>query len=268
MRIIRKSFTCLVAITLCLGVSSSCKKNYLNEEEAVINKPVTPNKTEEDSSKEKVTPPKTDPSTGEKIKSVTLDVSAYDKFVYFSFEKGSVSISDEQSEHYDGWDIAFHRTDVRTNSGLSSKIGAKGGAYETPEMLLTQKVQIPEESKFEVDERFVIAVYHTDEEGVRQDYRPANPVLTTRSNPRVNEKNEFIRGDNGFIIYDIVRRGAIVMDRSRMPPSIEFSNKVYLIRTPKGKYAKIKISGYKRKPNTPMGDPGRLLTMEYVYPIQ
>lgn len=268
MKFIYKFSTYLIALSLMMGLCHSCKKNYMDDDDPNQHEQVDPNKPE-------ITPPtdnnkitQTDPTTGQKIKSVTLDVSAYDKFVYFSFEKGIVAISDEQSEEYEAWDIAFHRTDIRTNSGLSTKIGAKGGAFETPMLLLTQKVELPKAELFEVDERFVIAVYHTDEEGVRQDYRSANPVLTTRSKPRVNEKNEFVRGENNFIIYDIVRRGAIVMDRSRMPPSIEFSNKVYIIRTPKGKYAKIKISGYKRKPGTPMGDPGRLLTMDYVYPIE
>ncbi|MDO4692747.1 MAG: HmuY family protein [Porphyromonadaceae bacterium] len=267
------------AFALVTGVGTACKKKYMDGEDPIDKTQLQPTPPNTGGSNGSNTgngtpntggnkPEETDPTTGEKIRSVTLDVSAYEKFVYFSFEKGSVSISDEQSEQYDGWDIAFHRTDIRTNSGTSSKIGAMGGAYETPEVLLTQKVTMPEANKFEVDERFVIAVYHTDEEGVRQDYRAANPVLTTRSKPRVDDKNEFIRGDNGFIIYDILQRGAIVMDRSRMPPTIEFSNKVYLVRTPKGKYAKIKIVDYKRKPGTPMGDPGRLLTMDYVYPVQ
>lgn len=267
MKLINKFFLALVAVALSV-VLPSCKKDYMDEKEPEKKQQAQTDDPEKNPSEGEPKTPEVDPTTGQKIRTVTLDVSAYDRFVYFSFEKGLVSVSDEQSQEYDGWDIAFHRTDIRTNSGESSKIGAMGGAYETPEVLLSQKVEIPAQDKFEVDERFVIAVYHTDEEGVQQDYRPANPVLTTRSKPRVNEKNEFIRGDNGFIIYDILRRGAIVMDRSRMPPSIEFSNKVYIVRTPKGTYAKIKISGYKRKPGTPMGDPGRLLTMDYVYPIQ
>lgn len=279
MKLFNKTSVCLafVALSLCAGVS--CKKNYIDDDSIIVNKKPNSNENGNDNngngsnngtgnngsgggSKE------VDPTTGEQIKSFTFDVSAYDKFVYFSFEKGIVAISDEESQQYDGWDIAFHRTDIRTNSGLSSKIGAKGGAYETERNLLTQKVEIPSAERFEVDEKFVIAVYHTDEEGVQQAYSSANPVLTTRSNPRVDKNNEFVRGSNGFIIYDVVRRGAIVMDRSRMPPSIEFSNKVYIVRSPKGQYAKMKITSYKRKPGTPMGDPGRLLTMEYVYPIK
>ncbi|MDO4707422.1 MAG: HmuY family protein [Porphyromonadaceae bacterium] len=268
MRLFNEIFACLMALTLPMLSINSCSRNYIEAEDLTKKKQEQTNQSDLQPSEEEKKTPKVDPTTGQKIRTITLDVSAYDKFIYFSFEKGLLSISDEQSQVYDGWDIAFHRTDIRTNSGESTKIGAMGGAYETPEVLLNQKVIIPNEDKFEVDEPFVIAIYHTDEEGVQQAYRPANPVLTTRSKPRVNEKNEFIRGDNGFIIYDVLRRGAIVMDRSRMPPSIEFSNKVYIIRTPQGKYAKIKISSYKRKPGTPMGDPGRLLTMDYVYPIQ
>lgn len=268
MRRLTKITPLILTGLLLASLSVACKKNYISEDEPVNNPQATPVEVEKQPENENKEATETDPTTGQKIRSITLDVTAYDRFVYFSFENGKLSISDEQSELFDGWDIAFHRTDIRTNSGESTKRGVQGGAYETDQVLLSQPVAVPSDDKFEVDERFVLAVYHTDEVGVQQDYRSANPVLTTRSRPRVDENNNFVRGDNNFIIYDIIRRGAIIMDRSRMPPSIEFSNKVYIVRTAKGQYAKIKITGYKRKPGTPMGDPGRLLTMDYVYPIR
>lgn len=208
-------------------------------------------------------------TTGATVKSITLDVSLYEKFIYFSFETGAlVPITDEESRRIDNWDLGFHRTDIRTNSGESTDIGIMGGAVETDAVLLSQDVTIPSDDKFETDNKFIVSTYHTDEEGVRQEYLPANPALTTRSRPYVNAEGKPIRGANGFIQYEIQRRGALIMDRSSMPPSLEFSNKVYIVRTAKGKYAKIKIVKYRRKPGTPPGDPDRLLTMEYVYPFE
>ena len=212
--------------------------------------------------------PKVDPSTGLEVKTITFDVSAYDKFVYFSFKNGLVYISDEQSKDLKNWDIAFHRADIRTNGGKSSAIGAVGAAFETPATLLSEKVEIPSGDKFETDIDYVVSVSHTDETGVIQTYLPVSPVLTTKTKPVLDKDGNPVRGDNGFIKYEIIRRGAIVMDLSQMPPRMELSRKVYLIRTPDGSYAKVKISKYGRKPNTPMGDPGRLLRMDYVYPVK
>lgn len=265
MRQLNRVFVYVLSATLIAGVAISCKKKRADE--PIISQTETPKPTptpEESKGEEKET---VDPSTGIKIKSVELDVSAYDKFVYFSFDRGIVTISDEQSRHHDNWDMAFHRADMRTNSGESTAIGAKGGAVETNSMLLSEQIAIPADDKFETDVPYIVAIRHTDEEGVVQGRLPVSPVLTTKTLPILDKDGNPVLGDNGFIQYKVHRRGAIVMDLSRMPPSMELSKKVYIIRTPSGKYAKIRIVRYKRKPNTPMGDPGRLLTMEYVYPV-
>lgn len=255
----------VLAASLLVGMLGACKKK--REDEPVIQREQPAPKPKPNPEQSEPEGPSVDPSTGIKIRTVELDVSAYDKFVYFSFEKGVLAISDEQSRHHKHWDLAFHRADIRTNSGESSAIGAQGGAVETNSMLLSEAVKIPEASQFETDMLYVVAVRHTDEEGVVQGRLPVNPVLTTKTSPVLDKDGKPVRGENGFIQYQISRRGAIVMDLSRMPPSMELSKKVYVIRTPEGKYGKIRITRYKRKPNTPMGDPGRLLTMEYVYPI-
>ncbi|MDO4771667.1 HmuY family protein [Porphyromonas sp.] len=262
------NFFRLLSITaFILSLSTSCGKTRpddpnLSPEPGTITPSPSPG---EDSNSDES---KVDPSTGLEVKTITFDVSAYDTFVYFSFKNGLVYISDEQSKDLLNWDMAFHRADIRTNSGESSAIGAKGGAYETPATVLSEKVDIPAADKFETDIPYVIAVSHTDEAGVRQAYRPVSPVLTTKTVPVLDKDGNPVRGANGFIKYNIIRRGAIVMDLSQMPPVMELSRKVYLIRTPDGQYAKVKITKYSRKPNTPMGDPGRLLRMDYVYPIK
>lgn len=261
------NFLRLIGVTLMLlTLTMSCKKTRPDDPEPEPGKVVpTPDPVVEEDKDES---PKVDPSTGLEVKTVTLDVSAYDKFVYFSFKDGLVYISDEQSKELTNWDIAFHRADIRTNGGKSSAIGAQGAAFETPATLLSEKVEIPSADKFETDVDYVVAVSHTDETGVVQAYRPVSPVMTTKTKPVLDKDGNPVRGENGFIKYEIHRRGAIMMDLSQMPPRIELSRKVYLVRTPDGSYAKVKISKYGRKPNTPMGDPGRLLRMDYVYPVK
>lgn len=254
---------CILAListfTLSCGKTRSDDPSPEPDPEQEVNQTEDPNTNNE---------PKVDPTTGLAVKTVTIDVSAYETFVYFSFKDGMVYISDDQSKDLLNWDIAFHRADIRTNSGKSSAINAQGGAYETPATLLSDKVEIPTGDKFETDIPYVVAVAHSDENGVIQDYRPVSPVLTTKTVPELDKDGKPVRGTNGFIKYNIIRRGAIVMDLSQMPPVMELSRKVYLIRTPNGEYAKVKISKYSRKPNTPMGDPGRLLRMDYVYPVK
>lgn len=262
-------FRLLGVISLILSVATSCGKTRPDDPtpspEPGVETPTPPPSPGEDPNSDT---PKVDPSTGLEVKTITFDVSAYDTFVYFSFKNGLVYISDDQSKDLVNWDMAFHRADIRTNSGQSSSVGAQGGAYETPATVLSEKVDIPAADKFETDIPYVVAVAHTDEAGVRQAYRPVSPVLTTKTVPVLDKDGKPVRGTNGFIKYNIIRKGAIVMDLSQMPPVIELSRKVYLIRTPDGQYAKVKITKHSRKPNTPMGDPGRLLRMDYVYPVK
>jgi hypothetical protein len=62
-------------------------------------------------------------------KEVEVEATAFDKWTYFSFKTGKVvgtSGVEETREEMD-WDIAFHRYDIRTNSGTSGS--GKGGAY-------------------------------------------------------------------------------------------------------------------------------------------
>ncbi len=66
------------------------------------------------------------------LKAVNVDnieTKAFDKWVYFSFEKGILGTYTENEFDYKNsldWDLAFHRWDVRTNGGESGK--GKGAA--------------------------------------------------------------------------------------------------------------------------------------------
>ncbi|MCX7987788.1 MAG: HmuY family protein, partial [Bacteroidales bacterium] len=49
---------------------------------------------------------------------VTINASAYDKWVYFSFDSGKV-VEIDNFKNSMNWDIGFHRMDVRVNCGES-----------------------------------------------------------------------------------------------------------------------------------------------------
>ncbi len=92
------------------------------------------------SSCKKDKPNTTDDTTNDiEIKTVTINASDYAKWVYFSFEKGEIVAESPVLESIEdmSWDIAFHRYNVRINSGKSGpgnggalvakdKIGKKG----------------------------------------------------------------------------------------------------------------------------------------------
>lgn len=75
------------------------------------------------------------------VKTQAIDARDYSKWVYFSFEKGAVvSIGDGQFQQSIDWDIAFHRNDVRINSGLSGP--GNGGAQTAAVHELAQVTEI------------------------------------------------------------------------------------------------------------------------------
>ena len=84
---------------------------------------------------------------------VEIDASSYNDWVYFSFlTQSEVVISDPESSI--GWDIAFMRNHIKTNSGTSG-IGA-GGVFMDSENIWTNELfdsltEVPLYAKFEVD---------------------------------------------------------------------------------------------------------------------
>lgn len=82
-----------------------------------------------------------------------LDAKDYTQWVYYSFEKGfetPVGKGEADPEKGDDakwkertdWDIAFHRYDIRTNSGTSGK--GKGGVIKMEETDLASVTEAPE----------------------------------------------------------------------------------------------------------------------------
>lgn len=85
------------------------------------------------------------PTTGQAVQAVgqpsdiaqyTIDARSRTDWVYFSFSQGtSVSTSQEDP----GWDLAFRRTDILTNSGETNPLGA-GGAVDLGVIALADAV--------------------------------------------------------------------------------------------------------------------------------
>ncbi|GMQ98977.1 MAG: hypothetical protein BMS9Abin17_1517 [Acidimicrobiia bacterium] len=80
------------------------------------------------------------------ISRYTVDATSRDNWVLFDFTQGRVIEGDLFSP---GWDLAFRRTTVLTNSGETNPLGV-GGAIDLGEVLLKDAV-MPESGLFEVD---------------------------------------------------------------------------------------------------------------------
>lgn len=135
-----------------------------------------------------------------------VDVSAYDQWVYLSFESGVPRALNVEKDEPAQWDIALHRGDVKTNKGAALKSNATS---------LSALSELPAD-EFTPDITDSIAV---DMSGMMQGiviYKESeiNPVLSSW------------------------------VSRSGMPPVYTVSKNVYVVRTQEGKYAKLKFSSF------------------------
>lgn len=213
----------------------------------------------------------------EVVKTVTIDASEYEKYVYFSFEKGEViattAWNDESFQNRSDWDLGLHRYEFRTNSGLSGK--AQGGAFETEETDITKPIAIPAKDAFVVDAKRYQLV-ENDHKAGKFNYQeiPVNLVLSA------NIKYTF-QGGSPVPREEIVKPGAITRymggggsaghGGSGGGPRDVLSGKVYLVRTAKGDFAKIKITDYKGvvvDPNQGTKTKPGFVVFEYVYPVK
>lgn len=187
---------------------------------------------------------KTEQKTAGTVQDITINASDYTKWIYFSFEQGKeLSLTDEEAKKSDAWDIAIHRYDFRTNTATTGL--GKGGAYKTTEKDINAKIQIPEASAFTLDTpgRITIKFDHTA--------KPPTPVYADQ--PR-----------NAAI-------DPIKFDHTQMPPKYNISNVVYLVRTAKGKYAKLLVPIYNaplKKADGKIEATAGNLGIKYVYPVE
>lgn len=143
-------------------------------------------------------------------KTVTdLDVSRYDRWVYFSFETGVPQTLHYTSDEPEQWDIALHRNNVKTNGGAALRTNA------TKLSALTE-IPLGEYAQDTITYEDVVV----DNSGMMQE----------------------------VVVYDTTEVNKVLgtwVVRSGMPPVYTVSPYVYVVRNKDGKYAKVKFSSFK-----------------------
>lgn len=155
---------------------------------------------------------------------ITLDATSYTEWVYVSLSTGQiVEVTDPANDM--NWDLGFHRWDVKTNGGLSGN--GQGAALKLNETQLEQ-VTIAPESGYATD--IMMQINMTGMPPVLEDH-PANSELAQWMD----------------------------LDMSTMPPTYTMSDKVFIVKTADGNFAKLKFTDY-------MNDTGVRghITFEYV----
>lgn len=168
------------------------------------------------------------------------DCSKYTLWHFFSFDKGEIigscdaqdSITYESWCNRTDWDLAFHRQNIKSNSGLSG-IG-KGGIMEYPQ------------NTFDFD-----AVIEAPEDGYHIDI--ADSV--------VYDMSHMAEGIIGYAytgVNPVTKGWAVLTDM--MGGIWTYAQKIFVVRTATGKYAKIYLMNFK----SDKGVSG-IVTMKYVY---
>lgn len=136
-----------------------------------------------------------------------LNVSAYDKWVYLSFETGTpVELGVDEKEP-EVWDIALHRENVKTN---------KGAALQSDATSLNALATLPS-GTFTPDVTDSIIV----------------------------DMSQMMQGIIGYQESELNMVLNAWVSHSGMPPVYTVNENVYVVRTKEGKYAKIQFSSYK-----------------------
>lgn len=179
-----------------------------------------------------------DPMVNAIVNEVELDATAYDEWVYFSFEDGKeVGTSDvEETRTGLDWDIAFHRWDVRLNCGASGS-GQGGALLSQGNMAKTgwDLLTTAPETGYTVDENMdVIKQYGMPPTMVNV---PGNKVITGDS-------------EGTWVVFQHTQQG----------PTYEVTNQIFVVKTASGKYVKIWLKQYKDSEGK-----GGHITMKYAY---
>lgn len=177
---------------------------------------------------------KNENTTGKEL-TVTIDSRDYTKWQYFSFEQGrvigestidSAHLNDPSWAIRTDWDIAFHRSEVRTNSGASGN--GNGGAWDASETDFSKVTTAPSTG------------YIVD------------TVYKIMCKPSMDVSSQCLSGAS-FI-------SKVWISMSGMPPTYTVSNKIFVIKTAQGKYAKIHLKDYYNEDAS-----SGYVTMQYYY---
>jgi hypothetical protein len=179
-------------------------------------------------------------------KEVEVQATAYDKWTYFSFEKGTVvgSFDVEQKRESLDWDIAFHRWDIRLNCGKSGS--GKGGA-----LLVDGKV-----AKTGWD-----ALTEAPENG----YEVDGTLEVTKKMAQMGKPEKATVGASNVITGNMMKKGTW-MTMSYMGQGVrtyEYSNQIFVVKTADGKYVKVWLKAYTKLVEG--SKKGGYITMKYAY---
>ncbi|KAA6301008.1 MAG: hypothetical protein EZS26_002860 [Candidatus Ordinivivax streblomastigis] len=166
--------------------------------------------------------------------------SSYEKWHFFAFDGDSIigscdaydSIAYEEWQNRTDWDLAFHRQNIKTNSGVSGC--GIGGIMEY------------KQETFSFD-----AIIEAPEEGYQMDV----------SDSIIYDMSHMMDGQIGYVYTGLsqpVKNWAVLTDM--MNGVWTYAQKAFIVRTAKGKYAKIFLKNFK----SAIGASGTV-TMEYVY---
>jgi hypothetical protein len=171
-----------------------------------------------------------------------LDCSSYAKWHFFSLSKGEIIGSCDAGNESDyeawrnrtDWDLAFHRQDVKTNSGASGN--GKGG-------MLTYDFN---GTPFDFD-----AVKDAPKDGYQTDVQDSV----------IYDMSQMMQGIIGYAhtgLSQPAKKWAVLVDMQNS--KWEYAQKVFIVRTADEKYAKIYLKNFK----SDAGASGTV-TMQYVY---
>ena len=171
-----------------------------------------------------------------------LDCTSYTRWNFFSFAKGDTIGSCDAGNETDyeawskrsDWDLAFHRQDVKTNSGESGK--GKGGILEY---------------------NFNGQAFDFD----KVKTAPKDGYQTDVQDSIIYDMSQMMQGKIGYVhtgLAQPTKKWAVLTDMQNS--KWEYAQKVFVVRTANGKYAKIYLKDFKSN----AGASGTI-TMQYVY---
>lgn len=166
------------------------------------------------------------------LKTAEVNVLKWGDWVYFNFkEQKVVEVSDPKNDK--GWDIAFHLTDFKTNGGASTACGALGAAAKTDAETLSASA------------KFDGVVWVADETGV-------GIIKKMQTEPDKSEPKNLCLSDK-----------VIQFNMTSMPPAVEKSGKVWLVKDAQGKVVALKVKSCEYEGVS--GSRKLILNLEYVY---
>lgn len=171
------------------------------------------------------------------VKDYMVNAKKFDRWVYFSFEKGdTLSITDPQNSN--DWDLAFSRLYVKSNGGTSGEKGIS--AIETP------------------FKKFSELTYETLGMGTSYESDKVMPFIYSPVDGLTKDES----------YNDVLSRGIYAKMNGQMPPPILFSGRIYFIKFTDGKMATIKFTGYEYQTVDYLPAERGYVSFSYQYPIK